>query len=212
MTSAIFRFLICISLLALCFSCNQKEGFDYDGIGEDGFANGCEGPEVFYSNWETSKYVLPFPVGLSYTIGLSNCGGFPHAVGDPDQFAIDFLMNVGTLVTASRKGTIMFVEESGLDYEFPNNLVILRDEDGMFLQYHHLTHNGAIVEQGQFVEKGDPIGYSGASGTAGHPHLHFVGTDINWQSPYTSRPLTFSNTTENPRSLIQGETYLALPY
>lgn len=201
-----------LALIVLCFSCNEKDDFIGNGVGGEGIANGCEGFGVFYPNWETSLYVLPFPVGQSYDVGLSHCGGFPHSQGDPDQYGIDFLMSVGTLVTASRNGTIMFVEESGNDYEFPNNFVVLRDEDGFFLQYHHLTHNGAIVEQGDFVDRGDPIGYTGASGTAGFPHLHFVATDINWEYPYTSYPLTFKNTSPNPRSLIQGETYMALPY
>ena len=204
--------MVFIALFCLCFSCSEKDSHVGDDVGGGGIANGCEGLGVCYPNWETSLFVLPYPVGQSYEVGLSHCGGFPHSQGDPDQYGIDFLMSVGTLVTASRKGTIMFVEESGLDYEFPNNFVVLRDEDGFFLQYHHLTHNGAIVEQGQFVEIGDPIGYTGASGTAGFPHLHFIATDINWQYPYTSYPITFRNTSANPRSLIQGQTYMALPY
>ncbi len=198
-------------LLFICLSCNKNDGFISDTIGgQNGFANGC--PDAFYPNWETSPHLLPYPVGDSYTIGLSHCSGSAHSEGEPDQFAIDFIMEVGTLLTASRKGTIMFVEESGLDNEFPNNMIVLRDEDGFFLQYHHLTHNGAIVEQGQFVEEGDPIGYSGSSGTARSPHLHFVATGINWQYPYQSLPITFRNTSGNPKSLIQGETYEALPF
>ena len=65
--------------------------------------------------------------------------------------------------------------------------------------------------------KGDYIGYSGASGIARFPHLHFVATDFDWvnpygTNPYKSYPITFSNTSDNPRSLIQGQTYEALPY
>ncbi len=205
-----------IAIFFVCLSCTKKNNFVSDGIGgQNGIANGCEG--VFYPNWETSPHLLPYPVGQTYTIGLSHCSGSAHSEGEPDQFAIDIMMDVGTLVTASRKGTIMYVEESGLDYELPNNVVILRDEDGFFLQYQHLTHNGALVEQGQFVEEGDPIGYSGASGIATSPHLHFVATDYDWvnpygTNPYISYPITFSNTSENPRSLIQGQTYKALPF
>ena len=64
---------------------------------------------------------------------------------------------------------------------------MLRDEDGLFLQYQHLTHNGSLVEVGQFVEQGDPIGYSGASGLASYPHLHFVATGFDdWMYPYST--------------------------
>ena len=156
-----------LALLISCtliYSCETNDGVAGDGIGgQNGFANGCEG--VNYPNWETSFHKLPYPVGQAYTIGLSNCSsGSNHGPGEPDQFAMDIIMDIGTLVTASRKGTIMYVEESGDDFEELNNVVVLRDEDGYFLQYQHLTLNGALVEQGDFVEEGDPIGYSGASG------------------------------------------------
>ena len=196
----------------LFLSCNSNDNSISDDIGgQNTVANGCE--NAFYLNWNKTPYVLPYPVGQSYTIGLSNCsGGTLHGEGMPDQFAIDFSMPVGSVITAVRRGTIMFVEESGMDYEFPNNFIVLRDNDGFFFQYHHLTHNGSFVKQGQFVEKGDPIGLSGASGEAGYPHLHLVATGINWKFPYTSRPVTFKNTSENPNSLIQGKTYEALSY
>ena len=202
-----FYLLSCLFLLA----CNDDDGFVSDNTGDVGLAFGCEG--VSYPNWETSKHNLPYPVGQSYQIGLSHCSGSTHDQGEPDQFAIDFLMNPGTLVTATRKGTIMFVEESGMDFTPTNNVVILRDEDGFFIHYQHLTQNGALVEVGDFVEVGDPIGRSGASGTT-FAHLHFVATrGGDWMIPYSrSYPLTFGNTTENPRSLIQGERYESLPF
>lgn len=208
--------ILYIFFISVFLSCSNKNDVTGDDVGgQNGFANGCEG--VFYSNWETSLNVLPYPVGQTYTIGLSHCSGSEHSEGKPDQFAIDINMAVGTLVTATRKGTIMFVEESGLDFEPLNNVVVLRDEDGFFHQYQHLTKNGALVEQGDFVEIGDPIGLSGASGNASHPHLHFVATDYDFDKPYgtypyKSFPITFKNTSENPKSLIQGESYEALSY
>ena len=203
----ILGFILCIGLL----SCTNNDSTTGDNVGGITIANGCEG--VTYPPWESSPHLLPFPVGKSYTIGLSNCSGEAHSEGEPDQFAIDIVMDIGTLVTASRKGTIMFVEESGDDYEELNNMVVLRDEDGYFLMYQHLTKDGAIVEEGDFVEEGDPIGYSGASGGASYAHLHFVASIFGeWMPPYTSYPITFRNTSPNPKSLIQGETYEALPY
>lgn len=206
--------IACFILIVL--NCSEKESFNNNsgGGGELTFANGCEGIE--YPNWSLSPHKLPYPVGQSYRVGLSNCSGAAHSEGLPDQYAIDFVMDIGTLVTASRKGIIIYVEESGLDYESVNNVVVLKDEDTYFLQYQHLTHNGALVEVGDFVDIGDPIGYSGASGLAAYPHLHFVGTDWDYTKPYgtyeyTSFPITFSNTTPNPNSLIQNQTYEALP-
>lgn len=198
--------------LTVIFSCKKDDGISADNTGTElEIANGCEG--VGYPNWETSKNILPYPVGQSYKIGLSHCSGSTHSEGEPDQFAIDIMMNPGTLVTAARKGTIMLVEESGQDFSPTNNFVVLRDEDGFFHHYQHLTLNGALVEEGDFVEKGDPIGRSGASGTT-FAHLHFVTTRFgDWMPPYSrSYPITFSNTSANPKSLIQGETYEALEF
>lgn len=204
---------IIISVFVLIgLSCKQDDNLLGSDVGGQSIvANGCDG--VNYPEWRTSKHILPWSVGESYTIGMSHCSGETHEVGLPDQFAIDILMDIGTTVTASRKGTIMFVEESGDDYEELNNMVVLRDEDGYFLMYQHLTKNGALVEVGDFVEKGDPIGLSGASGQANYPYLHFVASAFGfWMPPYTSFPITFSNTSENPKSLIQGKTYKALPF
>lgn len=196
----------------MLFSCNNTVDVINDAGGQLVIPKGCEG--VFYPPWQSSLHVLPYPVGQAYEIGRSNCGGSPHGEGEPDQFAIDIKMPIGSLVTAVRKGTIMFVEESGEDYGPTNNMVVLRDEDGYFFQYQHLTMDGALVQVGEFVEAGDPIGLSGASGLALEPYLHFVPTRFgDWEFPYSrTYPVTFRNTSPNPKSLIMGEIYEALAY
>ncbi len=173
--------------------------------------NDCS--ETTYEEWETSPYVLPYPVGESYTVSLSHCGGSYHSFGQPDQFAVDFVMNIGTVISASRSGKVVHVEESGFDGSFPNNLVVIQHSDGTYAQYMHLTQNGARVEVGQNVQQGEVIGFSGNTGLAGFPHLHFVATKSGtWEYPYQSFPTTFSNTTANPRSLEGGKTYKAKQY
>lgn len=211
------RLTLTVFFTIVVLNCSKKESFNNNtgGGGSPIVANGCDG--YAYPNWVTSPHVLPYPVGQSYSIGLSHCSGAEHSFGLPDQFAIDFLMDIGTLVTAVRQGVVVYVEESGQDYQEINNVVVLRDEDDYFIQYQHLTHNGALVEEGQFVYPGDPIGYSGASGNARAPHLHLVATDWDFDNPYGTNPyksfqITFSNTSPNPRSLIQNQTYEALPY
>jgi hypothetical protein len=171
---------------------------------------GC--PDATYPDWATSPYVLPYPVGVAHSVDLNNCSESFHGPGEPDQFAVDFAMPIGTVVTASRDGTVVAVEESGVDLAFPNNLVVVDHGDGTFGQYMHLTENGAEVSVGEAVVRGDAIGYSGATGAAGYPHLHFVVTSGDWAWPYESVPVNFRNTTENPRSLESGESYTALAY
>jgi murein DD-endopeptidase MepM/ murein hydrolase activator NlpD len=189
-------------ILTACFS-STTTGLAPDGVGCDGAS---------YPNWETSPYVLPYPVGIAHRIDLSNCSGSFHSAGEPDEFATDFAMTIGTVITASRDGTVVQVEESGIDGGFPNNLVVVDHGDGTFAQYMHLTEDGALVEIGDAVARGDTLGLSGATGLAGYPHLHFVVTQDDWPYPYASIPVTFSNTDANPHGLRSGGVYEAGTY
>lgn len=171
---------------------------------------GCAG--ATYPDWATSPYVLPIPVGGTALIDLSNCSGSFHLSGQPDEFAIDFNMAIGTEITASRPGRVVRVEESGRDGGFPNNLVVVDHGDGTFAQYMHLTFGGAVVEVDDDIEWGTLLGYSGATGLAGYPHLHFVVTTGGHAYPYSSEPVTFRNTAPNPNSLLSGRLYQALAY
>lgn len=171
---------------------------------------GCSG--AYYQPWQSSSYVLPYPVGLTYRVHLSHCSGSYHSAGRPDAFAVDFEMPIGSLITTSRAGEVVFIEERGLDGEFPNNYVVVKHIDNSYAQYMHLTQYGAIPEVGAYLEKGDSLGYSGASGLAGYPHLHFVVSDKDWEYPYRSIPHNFSNTEANPRGPVEYKEYTALPY
>jgi hypothetical protein len=177
-------------------------------IGQDSVV-GCTNAD--YPNWETSLYVLPFPVGETYQVELGNCSSSYHAAGRNDELAYDFAMGIGTLITASRSGTVIYVEESGKKSEI-NNLVVVDHGDSTFAEYMHLKQDGALVEVGDFVEQGDKIGLSGATGLAGYPHLHFIVVQGLWEWPYEGVPVTFSNTTANPFGLASNTHYTALPY
>ncbi len=170
---------------------------------------GC--PHANYPDWETSPYVLPFPVNETYEVRLSNCSSSYHAEGRNDELAFDFVMDEGTLVTASRAGKVIFVEESGVGRE-RNNLVVIDHGDETFGLYMHLQLDGALVEVGDTVEQGDSIGLSGVTGLAGYPHLHLIVVSESWDWPYQGVPITFSNTSPNPFSLASDTFYTALPY
>lgn len=206
--SSVLSITILACLISFPFSCSKTS--QPSEIGEGPVATGC--PDTNYPDWQTSDYVLPYPVGKTYQVDLSTCSGSFHSKGTPDQYAIDFNMPIGTLITASRAGRVYFVEESGRDGGFPNNLVIVDHEDGSYAEYMHLTQNGALVSVGQRVQKGDQIGLSGSTGLAGYPHLHFVVAEDDPDWPYVSMPVTFSNTLSNVRSLASGAKYEAFPY
>lgn len=171
---------------------------------------GCEGTD--YPNWQSSPYVLPFAAGETYRVELANCSSSYHSAQYPDRYAYDFVMDIGTPILASRAGTVLYVEESGKDFNHPNNLVVIDHGDNTFAEYMHLTQDGATVEAGDEVVQGDLIGYSGATGLAGYPHLHFIVVKDDPRWPYEGVPITFSNTAPNPRGLESFTTYEALPY
>lgn len=195
--------------LIFLLSCSTKEIQEID-YGYGPLATGC--PDAVYPDWKSSPYVLPFPVGKSYKVDLSNCSGSYHSEGLPDEFATDFNMPIGTEITCSRAGTVVYVQESGKDYNHPNNLVIVDHGDKSYAEYMHLTENGASVKVGDQVKQGDLIGYSGATGLAGYPHLHFVVAKNSYSWPYVSIPVTFSNTVSNERGLKAYTVYEAFPY
>ncbi|MEZ4763393.1 MAG: hypothetical protein R3C26_09405 [Calditrichia bacterium] len=60
---------------------------------------GCDGQAYIMPS--ESPYVLPFPVGQTFQTGLTNC--LPTYVpGQPDQYAFDFNMPIGTLRLSPR--------------------------------------------------------------------------------------------------------------
>ena len=205
-----------LGIILFLLACTNDDNLKDDLIGTaevgqiDTNAASCDA--IDFGDWQTSEYNLPYHLGESRKIGLSSCSGSWHSVGTPDQFAVDFEMEIGDYVLAARGGTVVFVEESGVDGNYPNNKIVIRHADGTYGQYMHLTFEGAVVETGQTVSQGDLIGYSGATGFAETPRLHFVvATPLKWNFPYFSIPLTFKNTIANERGLLEGRFYPAYP-
>jgi murein DD-endopeptidase MepM/ murein hydrolase activator NlpD len=170
----------------------------------------CTG--AVYPDPATSEYVLPFDVGTARRLSQSNCDGFHN---DLDWFAYDFDMPIGSRVLAARGGLVSWVQEQYLDddHDFDHaNTIEITHADGTKAQYLHLTHNGAQVELGDRVERGQFIGLSGFTGMTGsRRHLHFVVFEFVDQSGRRSLPVTFRNV-RAPQPLVSGETYEALTY
>ena len=124
-------------------------------------------------------------------------------------------MPIGTRVLAARSGMVSWVQEQYFDGDHDinhANTVQITHADGSKAQYLHLTHNGAQVELGDRVERGQFIGLSGFTGMTGsRRHLHFVVFEFIDESARRSLPITFRNV-RDPQPLVSGRSYQALTY
>lgn len=121
-------------------------------------------------------YSLPFKTGESFTVHQGYNGTFSHQ----NENAIDFDMPIGTEVYATRDGVVVKVVENN-DRACPersctqfNNYIIVYHNDGTFASYVHLNKDGSLVNEGDTVKENQLIGYSGFTGFASGPHLHFM--------------------------------------
>lgn len=124
---------------------------------------------------EDHVYDLPYKKGTSYNVMQGYNGSSTHR----NINALDFSLKMGDEVYASRAGKVVRVVEHNTrhclqpqcaDY---NNVIQIYHKDGSFADYAHLQKNGSIVNVGDAVEAGELIGYSGNTGFASGPHLHF---------------------------------------
>jgi len=170
------------------------------------------------TDWATSPYVLPYPIGEKYFVDQANCSGYGH--NNFWNHGYDFEMPIGTIITASRKGTVGWIRDSCNDGNTQcTNLITIVHNDSTVALYSHLTKGGGLVKTGDQINQGDTIALSGNTGnTGGLPHLHFSvhpcndlpGLSTAKECP--SIPVNFKNTRANPKGLISKRDYQAKEY
>ncbi len=122
-----------------------------------------------------SGYVLP-DMRISAKFGWRR-----HPILKKREFhrGIDLKADIKTPIKAPADGVVEFAgyhKSSGFGY-----LIILDHNFGFKTEYGHL-YRKMIVKAGQFVKKGEVIGYTGNSGLSTGPHLHY-------EVRFISRPL-----------------------
>lgn len=174
-----------------------------------------------FPDWQQAQYVLPYPVGSSYLIDQVNCSPDGNGHRGDGRYAYDFLMPIGTLITAARSGVVIHVEQSNSDRDIADvgkdNYIAISHSDSTVDIYGHITKNGSLVRVGQIVKAGDSLARSGNTGNTNNiPHLHL---SLHQCDPVTkgssackTMPVTFRNTVANPEGLQRAQRYLALPY
>jgi murein DD-endopeptidase MepM/ murein hydrolase activator NlpD len=134
---------------------------------------------------DTQLYAFPYESKKSYRILQGYGSRFSHR--GREEFATDFDMPVGTPVHAARSGVVARTEESNSKGcwdddcgQYANFVVVLHD-DGTTGEYYHLNKDGALVDVGDRVERGQKIALSGNTGHTTMPHLHFaVYRAVSW--------------------------------
>lgn len=131
-------------------------------------------------------YALPYEEGKTFRVIQGYFSRFTHK----ERAALDFNMKRGTRICAAREGVVVRVKEDGkkggLDkkYRADGNNIVIQHPDGSRAGYWHLQYNGALVNVGDTVKKGQVIALSGKTGYAFNPHLHFLvwrSAGGNWQ-------------------------------
>jgi murein DD-endopeptidase MepM/ murein hydrolase activator NlpD len=131
-------------------------------------------------------YVLPFENKKRHLLVQGYFGVWSHK----ERAALDFKMKRGTPILAARDGVVIRVKEDGSKggwgkkYRSQGNNIVIQHSDNSRSGYWHLKKDGALVNVGDTVKQGQVIGFSGKTGYAAMPHLHFIvwkNTGGNWQ-------------------------------
>ena len=121
------------------------------------------------------EYLFPLQTGEP-RVEQAWGGRHSHANAE-NRHAVDFAAAPGTVVYAARDGVAMRIRMAGAlpaGVHGDANLVRVLHDDGSMAVYAHLQPGGALVQPGERVRRGRPIGLSGNSGASSGPHLHFV--------------------------------------
>ena len=132
-------------------------------------------------------YALPYENNTSHWLIQGYFSRFSHK----ERAALDFKMKRGTKILAARDGIVVRVKEDGnkgglnKKYRPYGNNIVIQHADGSRAGYWHFQYNGAMVNVGDSVKKGQVIALSGKTGYTALPHLHFLvwtfGSSGNWQ-------------------------------
>jgi len=138
-------------------------------------------------------YALPYEKGKSYRMIQGYFSHFSHR----ERAALDFKMKRGTTICAAREGVVVRVKEDGdrggwnKKYRPYGNNIVIQHPDGSRAGYWHLQKDGALVNVGDTVRRGQPIALSGKTGYAFLPHLHFLVWDFDKDGNWRQVPTRF---------------------
>ena len=156
-----------------------------------------------------ATYLPPFYAGASFRISQGFHGQKSHNRKPGSEYAVDIAMPVGTDILAARAGVVAAVNgdfnQGGYSDAYLNkaNTVHILHDDGTLAVYAHLQFESVLVEPGQRVAQGQPIGKSGNTGFSSAPHLHF---EVMQNAGQKNRTLLFEFVTPQSNFRQRPET------
>jgi murein DD-endopeptidase MepM/ murein hydrolase activator NlpD len=126
-----------------------------------------------------------FPVNGPYTFGGADSRFGAERQGHAHQ-GQDIAAASGTPVLAPRTG---FISWRAFQADGAGHYVVLHGDDGRHYVFMHLKGGSVLVQKGQGVTAGQPLGAVGASGHADGPHLHFEIWLDGWYASKRSHPI-----------------------
>lgn len=158
---------------------NDKYGdfayaFNLDGAEVVPLSRGINGGKLELAALHSMSQHIPFgtvfdrPYRISSRFGTRNIKNHPGA--SKNHKGIDFPVMTGTAIYAPADGYAEVVRPSK-SKKGSGNFIRLEHGFGFESSYSHLSK--FTVKSGDFVQKGDLIGYSGNTGYTTGPHLHY---------------------------------------
>jgi murein DD-endopeptidase MepM/ murein hydrolase activator NlpD len=164
------------------------------------------------STTNDADYAMPFPPGR-YVVMQAPHGTYSHYEGSGNENAVDWTVPEGTVVCAARDGRVVGVRQDstvgGPDRKLGplGNYILIKHADGTFADYHHLQTDGAMVQIGDEVTVGQPIGLSGKTGFTSAPHLHFAVFQTIDGKKKLSLPFRLKTDRGVFTELVRGQSY-----
>jgi murein DD-endopeptidase MepM/ murein hydrolase activator NlpD len=158
-------------------------------------------------------YRLPYKLATKQMVSQGFNGKFSHY--GKSQYAVDFNMKEGTGIYAAREGLVVKRKsDSNLGgasraFEKHGNYITIEHSDETLATYSHLKQNGVVVKVGENVKKGQLIGYSGKTGFARGPHLHFIVYKATDGKSRKSFPIKFMSAKGFIEKPVKGLVYMA---
>ena len=142
----------------------------FDKAARNRIAKESKEAKKIYTTYTQTLYIkepFSFPLHSKITSAFGNKRLFNGSLKSYHS-GTDFRAKTGTPLIAANRGKVVLVKNRF----FAGNSVIIDHGQGIYSGYYHMSK--FAVKVGQMVEKGEVLGYAGATGRVTGPHLHYT--------------------------------------